>query len=138
MKACSNDFCPRNCKQHPAMKRWGAQCMSPTIPCSMEGVADSANVINVLGRPLKDGERFIGLLTSEEVEYCLSHEKRRGGMTRLMVRRQELAKQKENDSQRGGCRQSNINIKQKQQCWNTAVFNGLTNQTTCKLYHIAR
>jgi len=60
--------------------------MTPTLPCIMKDIAMHANVINVLDRPLKEGEPYINLLTKTEISYCLATEKRRGGLARLQAR----------------------------------------------------
>lgn len=91
MKECFKLWCKQNYKSHPAMKRWGANCMlSKSSPCKLEEIAIHSNVINVLDRPIKDGIPFINELTSEELEYCLNTETRKSMQSKLRDRSEEL------------------------------------------------
>ena len=56
--------------------------MNPNT-CTMLEIAQQANVINVLDRPIKEGYRYVGELTEKELEYCLNIEKRAGGLAKL-------------------------------------------------------
>ncbi|WP_199884078.1 hypothetical protein [Anaerosinus massiliensis] len=94
MKECLKIWCERNCQSHPAMKRWGNKCMASSIPCMMEKIAISLSVINVLDRPLAEGEPFIALLTKAELSYCIQAEKRKSGRARLLARKKEMDKEK--------------------------------------------
>ena len=105
MKECKRTWCDRNCQQHPAMKRWGEKCMVSSLPCKMVDIATHANVINVLDRPLKEGEQYVCMLTKDEVCYCLAKEKRRGGIARLEGRKRELLQEE------GGWKRARISEK---------------------------
>jgi len=89
MRKCSKDWCRQNYQFHPAMKRWAANCMLHiSSPCKLDEIAIRSNVVNVIGRPIKDGMSFIGKLTSKELEYCLHMETRKRMLSKLRDRNQ--------------------------------------------------
>ena len=91
MKKCSKAWCKQNYKFHPATKRWGDNCMLyESSPCRLAEIAIHSNVVNVIGRPIKDGMPFIDELTSEELEYCLHTETRKRVLSKLRDRSEEL------------------------------------------------
>lgn len=91
MRKCSKDWCRQNYQFHPAMKRWGDNCMlHASLPCKLNEIAIHSNVVNVLDRPIKDGMSFISGLTSEELEYCLHTETRKRMLSKLKDRSEEL------------------------------------------------
>jgi len=59
--------------------------------CSMLGIAQHPNVINVLDRPMKDGARYMPELTDQELEFCLRCEHRIGSKKKLMVEKRRRA-----------------------------------------------
>lgn len=83
-KPCEKTFCKSNFAYYPRMKRYGEKCMNPNA-CMMLEIAQQANVINVLDRPIKDGHRYIAALTEEELEYCIHAEKRSSGLAKLQA-----------------------------------------------------
>ena len=83
-KPCDKTFCKNNYAHYKKLKRYGAACMH-NKPCSMIGIAQQPNVINVLDRPLKISEKYIPDLSREELEFCLQCEKRAGNQKKLLA-----------------------------------------------------
>lgn len=81
-KPCKRTFCKSNYAHYPKLKRYGEKCMNPNT-CTMLEIAQQANVINVLDRPIKEGYQHVSELTEKELEYCLNIEKRAGGLAKL-------------------------------------------------------
>lgn len=89
-RSCNKTFCRNNYAHYEKLKRYGNTCMH-NKECSLLGIAQHSNVINVLDRPLKEGTKYLPDLTPEELEFCLQMEKRTVVQKKLLAEKRRRA-----------------------------------------------
>lgn len=83
-RPCAQTFCKNNYAHYDRLKRYGKACMHNN-KCTMMGIAQKPNVINILDRPIKEGYKYLTDLTNDELEFCLQTERRLGGLKKLIA-----------------------------------------------------
>lgn len=89
-RPCNKTFCKNNYAHYGKLKRYGEACMH-NKECSMLGIAQRPNVINVLDRPMKDGAQYLPDLTDQELEFCLRCERRVSNKKKLLGEKRRRA-----------------------------------------------